>query len=369
MSIVDVDPYLALQWDRWLKRRSSSARDHLIVSYAPLVKFIAGRVGAGLPSSVDPGDLVSSGVIGLIDAIERFDPQRGFKFETFATPAHPRRDLRRPPRARLGPPLVRSGPGRSSGGSPTSRPATGGRRATTSWPPTCRSPGPSCTSGCRPSPRPPSDRWSGRSTSAPSPRAQRRGPDRPLGRDRGPRGPRGDAARRSTSSPTARSWCSRCTTTRASRWPRSAGFSASARAGCRRSTPSRCSTWGPHGRRRRRLNPGRLAGRRPPQTMSTPGWRPRARHPAHPAVIALLAPPPAPVVPAPAGRGAVVDPYCNPPCVWCSGNRGLTYAPARYVRCGQRRPARSRSAASSPGPATSSSTTPTVCGRPTAGWR
>ena len=86
MSIVDVDPYLAMQWDRWLKRRSSSARDHLIISYAPLVKFVAGRVGAGLPSTVDPGDLVSSGVLGLIDAIERFDPQRAVKFETFATP-------------------------------------------------------------------------------------------------------------------------------------------------------------------------------------------------------------------------------------------------------------------------------------------
>jgi RNA polymerase sigma factor for flagellar operon FliA len=86
MSIVDVDPYLAMQWDRWLKRRSASARDHLIVAYAPLVKFIAGRVGAGLPSTVDPGDLVSSGVLGLIDAIERYDPQRGVKFETFATP-------------------------------------------------------------------------------------------------------------------------------------------------------------------------------------------------------------------------------------------------------------------------------------------
>ena len=86
MSIVDVDPYLAQQWERSLKRRSSSPRDHLIVSYAPLVKFVTGRVGAGLPASVDPGDLVSSGVLGLIDAIERFDPQRGVKFETFATP-------------------------------------------------------------------------------------------------------------------------------------------------------------------------------------------------------------------------------------------------------------------------------------------
>lgn len=86
MSIVDVDPYLAMQWERWFRRGSAAARDHLIVSYSPLVKFIAGRVGAGLPASVDPGDLVSSGVIGLIDALERFDPAQGVKFETFATP-------------------------------------------------------------------------------------------------------------------------------------------------------------------------------------------------------------------------------------------------------------------------------------------
>ena len=86
MSIVDVDPHLSLQWQRWLRRRNIAARDHLIVSYSPLVKFIAGRVGAGLPASVDPGDLVSTGVLGLIDAIERFDPNQGVKFETFATP-------------------------------------------------------------------------------------------------------------------------------------------------------------------------------------------------------------------------------------------------------------------------------------------
>jgi len=86
MSIVDVDPHLAMQWDRWIKRRSVAARDHLIVAYSPLVKFVAGRVGAGLPASVDPGDLVSSGVLGLIDALERFDPSHGVKFETFATP-------------------------------------------------------------------------------------------------------------------------------------------------------------------------------------------------------------------------------------------------------------------------------------------
>ncbi|MCB0980942.1 MAG: FliA/WhiG family RNA polymerase sigma factor [Acidimicrobiaceae bacterium] len=73
-------------WQRWFDRKDPWARDRLIVHYSPLVKFVAGRVGAGLPNSVDPGDLVSAGVFGLIDAVERFDPERGVKFETFAVP-------------------------------------------------------------------------------------------------------------------------------------------------------------------------------------------------------------------------------------------------------------------------------------------
>jgi RNA polymerase sigma factor for flagellar operon FliA len=73
-------------WQRWIDHRDPVARDRLIVNYSPLVKFVAGRVGAGLPNSVDPGDLVSAGVFGLIDAVERFDPERGVKFETFAVP-------------------------------------------------------------------------------------------------------------------------------------------------------------------------------------------------------------------------------------------------------------------------------------------
>ncbi|MCU1501990.1 MAG: putative polymerase sigma factor [Ilumatobacteraceae bacterium] len=73
-------------WQRWHDDRNAVARDRLIVHYSPLVKFVAGRVGAGLPNSVDPGDLVSAGVFGLIDAVERFDPARGVKFETFAVP-------------------------------------------------------------------------------------------------------------------------------------------------------------------------------------------------------------------------------------------------------------------------------------------
>ena len=86
MSIVPEDADIQMQWTRWLNRRNNAARDHLIVHYSPLVKFVAGRIGAGLPSSVESGDLISSGVFGLIDAIERFEPERGFKFETFAVP-------------------------------------------------------------------------------------------------------------------------------------------------------------------------------------------------------------------------------------------------------------------------------------------
>ena len=73
-------------WEKWFASRDQIARDRIIEHYSPLVKFVAGRVGAGLPSSVDPGDLVSAGVFGLIDAVERFDPERGVKFETFAVP-------------------------------------------------------------------------------------------------------------------------------------------------------------------------------------------------------------------------------------------------------------------------------------------
>jgi RNA polymerase sigma factor for flagellar operon FliA len=73
-------------WAAWLTQRDARARDRLIVHYSALVKFVAGRVGAGLPSSVDSGDLVSAGVFGLIDALERFDPGHGAKFETFAVP-------------------------------------------------------------------------------------------------------------------------------------------------------------------------------------------------------------------------------------------------------------------------------------------
>ena len=59
-------------------------RDRLILHYSPLVKYVAGRVAVGLPQSVEQADLVSYGIFGLIDAIEKFQPERGFKFETYA---------------------------------------------------------------------------------------------------------------------------------------------------------------------------------------------------------------------------------------------------------------------------------------------
>ena len=59
-------------------------RDQLILLYSPLVKFVAGRVASGLPPSVDSADLVSYGVFGLIDAIDKFEPERGHRFESYA---------------------------------------------------------------------------------------------------------------------------------------------------------------------------------------------------------------------------------------------------------------------------------------------
>ena len=73
-------------WQSWHDSHEPMAREWLVVHYASLVKFVAGRLAAGLPRSVDTGDLVSAGVFGLMNAIDRFDPDNGAKFETFAIP-------------------------------------------------------------------------------------------------------------------------------------------------------------------------------------------------------------------------------------------------------------------------------------------
>ena len=72
-------------WRSYRARPDDKAlRDRLILTYAPLVKYVAGRLGSGLPAHVEEEDLVSYGLLGLIGAIERYDPDRDVKFETYA---------------------------------------------------------------------------------------------------------------------------------------------------------------------------------------------------------------------------------------------------------------------------------------------
>src|SRR3954452_1518059 len=71
-------------WREYTKTKDQGTRDRLILTYAPLVKYVAGRLGSGLPAHVDENDLVSYGLLGLIGAIERYNPDRDVKFETYA---------------------------------------------------------------------------------------------------------------------------------------------------------------------------------------------------------------------------------------------------------------------------------------------
>lgn len=76
-----------LTQDLWLEFKSSPSeelRNRLVLQYSPLVKYVAGRVRSGLPVSVESADLVSEGVIGLMDAIDKYDPSRGLQFQTYA---------------------------------------------------------------------------------------------------------------------------------------------------------------------------------------------------------------------------------------------------------------------------------------------
>ncbi len=71
-------------WKKFKTEGDSRSREGLILHYSPLVKFVAGRLGAGLPRNVDAQDLVSYGTFGLIDAIDKFDLDLGYKFQTYA---------------------------------------------------------------------------------------------------------------------------------------------------------------------------------------------------------------------------------------------------------------------------------------------
>src|SRR6201991_2816907 len=71
-------------WRRYKTDGSDKAREQLVVAYSPLVKYVAGRMSCGLPSHVEEADLISYGLIELINAIERFELEREIKFETYA---------------------------------------------------------------------------------------------------------------------------------------------------------------------------------------------------------------------------------------------------------------------------------------------
>jgi RNA polymerase sigma factor FliA len=71
-------------WAEYKVTGDRQLRDQLIMSYTPLVRYVANRVSAGLPQSIEQSDLVSYGMFGLIDAIEKFDMRRSTKFETYA---------------------------------------------------------------------------------------------------------------------------------------------------------------------------------------------------------------------------------------------------------------------------------------------
>lgn len=59
-------------------------RNEIILDYLPMVKYVANRIAGRLPSHIEVEDLVNAGIIGLIDAIEKFDPSRKIKFKTYA---------------------------------------------------------------------------------------------------------------------------------------------------------------------------------------------------------------------------------------------------------------------------------------------
>ncbi|MDQ3093433.1 MAG: RNA polymerase sigma factor WhiG [Actinomycetota bacterium] len=72
------------QWRRYKRQGDQRAREQLVVAYSPLVKYVAGRLASGLPAHVEEADLISYGLLGLMNAVERFELEREIKFETYA---------------------------------------------------------------------------------------------------------------------------------------------------------------------------------------------------------------------------------------------------------------------------------------------
>jgi RNA polymerase sigma factor for flagellar operon FliA len=73
-------------WIEYRQNRNPKIRESFIKQYAPLVKYVAGKVAVGMPHNVEFDDLVGFGFFGLLDAIDRFDPDKNVKFKTYAVP-------------------------------------------------------------------------------------------------------------------------------------------------------------------------------------------------------------------------------------------------------------------------------------------
>jgi RNA polymerase sigma factor for flagellar operon FliA len=126
---------IADAWSRYLEEADAESREQIILQHTPLVKYVIGRLAIHLPQILDFEDVLAYGTLGLIQALDRFDPSRGVKFESYAVMrirgaildalralrACPSRSPRRPSGCR---------PRRSSW-----RTASGVPRPTTSWPP------------------------------------------------------------------------------------------------------------------------------------------------------------------------------------------------------------------------------------------
>ena len=71
-------------WKEYKRSKNPDIRDAMVKQYAPLVKYVAGKVAVGMPQNVEFDDLVGYGIFGLFDAIEKFDPDKHVKFKTYA---------------------------------------------------------------------------------------------------------------------------------------------------------------------------------------------------------------------------------------------------------------------------------------------
>jgi RNA polymerase sigma factor for flagellar operon FliA len=78
------DEEIRMLWRRFRRTGDPMARERLVLSYSPLVKYVVGRMMSNLPSHLEQSDLISYGLMGLLGAIDRYEPDRGVRFESYA---------------------------------------------------------------------------------------------------------------------------------------------------------------------------------------------------------------------------------------------------------------------------------------------